>query len=225
MDESARQSQVITVRCDGYPAGLLGPLAGKLCEEFRAPVIAYLVADGVARASMRSIPGFDIHAALTPVTSSLVRYGGHAAAAGFTVEMGYLDAVLGEIERQAAWALMGLDSDPVLEIDAETPLSALGASLWDFVGAMEPFGEANRKPVFMPRNVLPAEVKTMGSTGKHLRMTLEDGGRRVGAIGFGMGEATLGRGTVDIAYELRSDTWNGRQRRELGLLDIRPSRS
>jgi single-stranded-DNA-specific exonuclease len=73
--------------------------------------------------------------------------------------------------------------------------------------------------------VLPAEVKTMGSTGKHLRMTLEDGGRRVSAIGFGMGETPLGRGTVDIAYELRSDTWNGRQRRELGLLDIRPSRS
>ena len=215
---------LIAVRCDGFPAGVLGPLAGRLSEEYRTPALAYSVTDGVARASMRSVPGFDVHAALTPLSQNLVRFGGHAAAAGFTVETGYLDAVLADLERSAAWSMMGRDPDPVIEIDVETRLGDMGASMWDFISVMEPFGAANPKPVFMSRGVTPSEVKTIGSTGKHLRMTIEDDGRRVGAIGFNLGDRPLGRGQVDIVYELRNDSWRGRVRKELGLLDIRPSR-
>ena len=93
---------LIAVRCDGFPAGVLGPLAGRLSEEYRTPALAYSVTDGVARASMRSVPGFDVHAALTPLSQNLVRFGGHAAAAGFTVETGYLDAVLAALERSGS---------------------------------------------------------------------------------------------------------------------------
>lgn len=223
--EIANDKNLIAVRCDGYPAGVLGPLAGRLSEQYRLPALAYTVTDGVARASMRSVPSFDVHAALTPLSESLVRFGGHAAAAGFTVESGYLDAVLAELERSAAWSMMGHDPEPTLEIDAETRLGDMGASIWDFVSTMEPFGKANSKPVFLSRNVRPSEVKTIGSTGKHLRMTLGDDGRQVSAIGFNLGDATLGRGLVDIVYELRSDTWRGKVRKELGLLDIRPAKS
>ncbi len=224
-DPLANGKNLIAIRCDGYPAGVLGPLAGRLSEQYRSPAVAYAVTDGMARASMRSVPGFDVHAALTPLSETLVRFGGHAAAAGFTVESDYLDAVLAELERSAAWSMMGREPDPVLEIDAETRLADMGASMWDFVSVMEPFGAANSKPVFMSRGVTPSEVKTIGSTGRHLRMTLEDGGRRVGAIGFNLGDATLGRGRVDIVYELRNDSWRGKVRKELGLLDIRPVQS
>ena len=224
-DPGAADQNFIAVRCDGFPAGVLGPLAGRLAEQYRLPAAAYTVTDGVARASMRSVPGFDLHAALTPLAGSLVRFGGHAAAAGFTVEIDYLVPVLTELERAAAWSMMGREPDPVIEIDAETLLSDMGASMWDFMAAMEPFGMANRKPVFLSRGVMPSEVKTMGSDGKHLRMMLEHDGRKLSAIGFGLGNATLGRGRVDIAYELRTNTWRGRVRKEIGLLDIRPSRS
>ncbi len=219
------EQNLLAVRCDGYPAGVLGPLAGRLSEQYGAPAVAYTVKDGRARASMRSVPGFDVHAALTPMSENLVRFGGHAAAAGFTVETGYLDAVLAELDRTAAWSLMGHDPEPVIDADAETKLGEMGASMWDFVSAMEPFGKGNAKPVFVSRGVRPVEVKTIGSTGKHLRMTLEDDGRRVGAIGFNLGDARLGNGLLDIVYELRSETWRGRVRKELGLLDVRPSGS
>lgn len=224
LDGNSAEKKLIAVRCDGFPAGILGPLAGRLSDEYKSPAVAYSVTDGVARASMRSIPGFDVHSALTPLSGSLVRFGGHAAAAGFTVDEGYLEAVLAELERSASWSLMGHETEQVIDIDAEVHLSEMGASMWDFVSAMEPFGAANSKPVFMSRGVSPSEVKTMGATGRHLRMTLEHEGRKVNAIGFGLGGAPLGRGLVDIVYELRSDTWRGRQRKELGLLDIRPSR-
>lgn len=221
--EANTDSNLITVRCDGFPAGILGPLAGRLSEEYAAPAVAFAVTDGIARASARSVPGFDLHGALTPLSSSLVRFGGHAAAAGFTVEAGYLDAVLAELDRSAAWALMGRPAEAVIDIDAEVRLADLGASIWDFASCMEPFGPANDKPVLMSRGVMPSEVKTIGSTGKHLRMTVGDDGRKVGAIGFGLGANSLGNGLVDIVYELRSDTWRGRVRKELGLLDIRPA--
>lgn len=224
LNGDAAQRNLIAVRCDGFPAGILGPLAGRLADHYRSPAVAYSVTDDVARASMRSVPGFDLHSALTPLAGSLVRFGGHAAAAGFTVEAGYLEAVLADLERSAAWSMMGREPEPVIEIDAETQLSEMGASMWEFIAAMEPFGVANRKPVFMSRGVMPSEVKTMGAGGKHLRMTLEHDGRRVNAIGFGLGDAPLGRGLVDIAYELRSDVWRGRVRKEIGLLDIRPSK-
>lgn len=214
----------IAVRCEGVPAGILGPLAGRLADTYRAPAVAYGIYGDVARASARSIPGFDFHAALTPVSEMLIKFGGHAMAAGFTVGAGYVDAVLGEIGRQAEWALMGVDTEPALDIDAELPLEDMGSSMWDFVRSMEPFGAHNAKPVFLSRGVLPGNVRTMGATGRHLRMTVEDGGRRVDAIGFGLGGAPLGRGALDIVYELRSNTWRGRERRELGLLDIRPAR-
>jgi single-stranded-DNA-specific exonuclease len=224
IDNAPADRNLISIRCDGFPAGILGPLAGRLADVYRSPAVAYSVTDGVARASARSIPGFDLHAALTPLASTLVRFGGHAAAAGFTVEEGYLDAVLAEMERAAAWSMMGREPDPVIDVDAETLLSDMGASMWDFVAAMEPFGSANSKPIFLSRGVTPTAVKTIGAGGKHLRMTVEHDGRKVDAIGFGLGDAPLGRGPVDIVYELRSDTWKGRVRKELGLKDIRPSR-
>ena len=90
--------------------------------------------------------------------------------------------------------MMGRGPDPVIEIDAETRLGDMGASMWDFISVMEPFGAANPKPVFMSRGVTPSEVKTIGSTGKHLRMTIEDDGRRVGAIGFNLATGHWGEG-------------------------------
>ena len=217
-------SSVLSVSCSGYPAGLLGPLAGRLCERYGKPAIAYVEVDGFARASVRSTPGFDIHGALAPLGGQLVRFGGHARAAGFTVAMGYLDAVLGEVERTAAWANLRGPETPPLKADAEATLDGLGASMWDFVRRMEPFGEANPQPLFIARSLSPVSVKTVGAQGKHLRLTLEQGGKRVDAIGFGLGSTSLGDGRVDAAFELRSDSWNGRIRYELGLRDVQPAR-
>ena len=95
--------------------------------------------------------------------------------------------------------------------------------MWEFVEAMAPFGEGNSAPLFISRGVQAMQVRTMGSTGRHLRLMLEDGGRTVEAVGFGLGGAALGRGRVDVAYGLRTNHWNGRMRRELLLKAIKPA--
>ena len=215
--------QVLVVHNDGMPSGLLGPLAGRLCAEYNRPVVAIASRDGRARASCRSVPQFDIYEALLPHAESLSRFGGHARAAGFAVAEENLDRVLSSLEEQARWALAGTETDPVLEADAEAALDRLDETLWDSVEHMEPFGEANPRPVFFTRGVLPLRVRTVGSGGRHLRLALEQNGRMLDAIGFQQGKADLGPGAVDVVYSLRADFWAGRKRRQLGLLGIRPS--
>lgn len=228
MDASA---PVIVVRCDSVPPGLLGPLAGRLCELHGRPAIAVgaftgpqaSAADRAVKASARSTPGFDIHAAVAAQSGLLERFGGHARAAGFTVQEGNLAAVLEGIRRQAAWSALGAPARPEVEADCDARLEELGVSLWDFVEAMAPFGEGNPAPLLISRRVQPLQVRTMGATGRHLRVTLEENGRTFDAVGFGLGGAPLGSGTVDIAYGLRTAIWQGRVRRELDLKAVRPS--
>jgi len=223
MAAGAPLPELLVVRNDDMPSGLLGPLAGRLCGEYNRPAIAVALREDVARASARSVPEFDIHAALLPHAENLERFGGHARAAGFTVPADLLDGVLSSLAEHARWALAGVNVDPLIEADAEITLDRLERPFWELVESMEPFGEANPKPVFVTRGALPLQVKTVGSGGAHLRLALEQNGRRVDAIGFGLGRAELGPGAVDVAYSLKSDFWAGRKRQQLGLLDIRPS--
>ena len=96
-------------------------------------------------------------------------------------------------------------------------------SLWQFVYRLAPFGEGNPAPVFMTRGLMPEQVSAVGAAGDHLRMTLDGGGRKFKAIGFGLGGADLGSGLVDAAYVIRNNYWGGRMRRELELKGIRPA--
>jgi single-stranded-DNA-specific exonuclease len=202
--------------------GLLGPLAGRLCSEFGRPAVAVRVEGGIARASARSTPSFDIHDAVAVHASMLHRFGGHARAAGFTCDEKHLDAILSGMSKLAA-AKANSVATPYITADAEVSLGDLGAGVWTFVQMMAPFGEGNPAPLFFTPGLLPMQVRTLGSGGDHLRLSVDGGARRFDAIGFGMGAANLGSGLVDAIYTLRSDRWNGRSRNELELKAIRPS--
>ncbi len=203
--------------------GLLGPVAGRLCDEFQRPAIVAACKDGVARASARSTSGFDIHAGLKKSETMFSRFGGHPRAAGFTTAESSLEKVLDSVERQASWALMGVKPTPALDADAEASLEDVGASMWDFIAGMAPFGRGNPAPLLVFRNLKISNVKTVGEGSRHLKLNLESGGARYPAIGFDMGKADLGRSTVDAVCSLTWNAWAGRRTRELHLKDIRPS--
>lgn len=213
---------LIAIVSSALTPGLLGPLAGRLCSEFGRPAVAVQVEDGVARASARSTPAFDVHAAVAAHAPALTRYGGHARAAGFTCDANRLEAVLEGLSKSAAAAL-GEVAAPYVTADAEVAFGELGAGVWTFVQMMAPFGEGNPPPLFFTRGMLPTQVRTLGAGGDHLRIVLDGGARRFDAIGFGLGAANLGHGLVDAIYALRSEHWNGRVRNELELKAIRPS--
>ena len=215
---------IVAVNCNGFPMGLLGPLAGRLNELTGKPAVAYLEVDGFARASCRSNTVLDLHAALSTHSEKFERFGGHARAAGFSIKTEQLPELLEDLRRHAAWGVLGAPSVPVLHADAEVELEDLTVTTWNFVSSMEPFGEANREPMLVTYGAVPLDVRTVGAGGKHLKIAFDADGRRVESIGFGLGDRPLGAGPVDIVYQLRSEVWRGRTRHQLGLRDIRPAR-
>ena len=216
---------IVAVNCDGFPMGLLGPLASRLNELTGKPAVAYQVVDGFARASCRSNTVLDLHAALSTHAEEFERFGGHARAAGFSIRQERLADLLEDLRRHAAWGALGAPALPVMHADAEVELEDLTVATWNFVASMEPFGEANREPALVTYGALPLDVRTVGAGGRHLKVSFDADGRRVDSIGFGLGDRELGSGPVDILYQLRSEVWRGKTRRQLGLRDIRPSRN
>ena len=215
---------IVAVNCDGFPMGLLGPLAGRLNELTGKPGIAYQLVDGFARASCRSNNVLDLHATLSTHADKFDRFGGHARAAGFSIKNELLPELLDDLRKHAAWGALGARTLPVLNADAEVSLEDLTVSTWNFVASMEPFGEANREPVLVTYGAIPLDVRTVGVGGKHLKISFDVGGRRIDSIGFGLGDRPLGSGAVDIIYQLRTEIWRGKTRHQLGIRDIRPTK-
>lgn len=207
-----------------YPAGIVGLVAGRLGDEFYRPAVAVSVGPEISTGSCRSIPGFNIAAAITECRHLLADFGGHHQAAGFslpTEKLLELEQSLGEI---AARELDGRDLKPVLEIDGEMDLDGLKAGAFRAVAKLAPFGEGNPLPVFMSRGVKVSTGETMGKNGEHLRLKLDGGGRTWEAVAFGAGPrlAETKEG-LDIVYNLEIDWWGGNERFRLMLRDFAPA--
>jgi single-stranded-DNA-specific exonuclease len=180
--------------------------------------------DDESRGSARSISEFNIVAALDQCRDLLVRHGGHAMAAGFTVRNENLPALEARLKEIATRELADSDRAPTLHIDAEAPLSEMTWSLQEALKQLAPFGYGNREPVFASRNVTVRDAKLVGAD--HLRMVLTDGQSIWEAIAFRQA-SWLGAlpKTIDVAYEFESREWNGEVRLQLNVKDIKPVNS
>ncbi len=207
-----------------YPMGIAGLVAGRLTEEFYRPAIVIHVADEVCHASCRSIPEFDIIAALNKFSHYFQRYGGHAAAAGFTMDTDKLLKLKQELSFYAAEKLTGVELRPHLNIDAEVQLKDLGGDTYPTAQRLAPFGIGNPVPVFMSRGVELIEKRTMGVTGDHLRMKLRQNGAIFDAVAFRFGNhVNEFAPRIDVAYNLEIDTWMGRNNLRLNIQDFKKS--
>src|SRR6266508_1345469 len=204
------------------PSGIVGLVAGRLAEEWHRPAVVYERGDTTSRASCRSIPDFDITGALRTCPELMVRFGGHRAAAGFTVENGKVAALKEALVREAAVGLAGVELAPVIEIDAALDLRRMNGALIAMLSLMAPFGSANPEPTFLSRGVEIADVKAIGEDGGHLRLRLRDGRVTWPAIAFGRGESEVEAGQrVDVVYSFCAD--RGGDGLELRLKDLAPS--
>ncbi len=215
---------VIAIEVDAtLPMGVLGPLASHASEHAASPAFAYQVVDGVARASARSVPGFDIHQALTGISSKLHRFGGHSAAAGFAADAEVIPSITSHLETQMSWSELTATADEriIRTVDAEIRLHQLGYSLWEFVDKMAPFGTANPEPMLLIRGAETANISYMGRNQDHVRLTLKDDtGRSFKTVGFRMADALPPTRLVDAVVSLKTDYFRGNRRRELRLHDI-----
>jgi single-stranded-DNA-specific exonuclease len=176
------------------------------------------------RGSCRSIPEFHITEALDQCKDLLVRHGGHAAAAGFTVKNENLPELVMRLKQIARDKLGSTDLMPTLTADAEVPLKQIRPDLINALIYLEPTGYGNRDAAFVSRGVRVKYARTVGSEGKHLKLTLEDeSGYTHDAIGFRLGHLQPKlNGRADIFFTYETNEYNGRVTCQLNLKDIKP---
>ena len=207
-----------------YPAGVMGLVAGKLSEEFYRPVILFKFGSDTCRGSGRSIPEFDLMAALGSCRNLLANFGGHTKAAGFTVPTSNLANLQEQLTILAEARLTGLDLRPHIDIDAEVPFSALNGDTIRQIQKLAPFGSGNPIPAFVSRHVEVIDLRHIGSRSEHLALKLKQEGIIWDAIAFRFGNRTQEMtGLLDIAFNLDVDRWNGAERLRLKLLDFSPA--
>jgi single-stranded-DNA-specific exonuclease len=209
----------------GFKPGIVGLVAGRLTEEFYRPVVVMEEGDTESRASCRSIPQFDITRALDQCADLLVRHGGHAQAAGFTVLNQNIPALKDKLIALAYDRLSGQDLRPALDIDVEVDIHQLNEALVTELAQLDPTGHMNPMPVLMSRNLRVLETRTVGKESQHLKLKLARAGQPpLDAIGFGLGEwANKMPERIDAAYQLEINEWNGYRNLQLNLQDIRPT--
>jgi len=210
---------------EGWHPGVIGIVASRVVERIHRPVVLVAMDGERGRGSARSIPGFHLHDAIGEVADSLVRFGGHAQAAGLEVEREQLEAFREGFEEIARRRLSDVDLRPRLRIDLELDPADADLELADRSQWLGPHGIGNARPVFLSRDVRVREAREVG-TG-HLKLRLDAGDTTIDAIGFGLVErhppAGLTDQRVDVVYQLTVNEWRGRRSAQMKLLDLRPA--
>lgn len=215
----------------GFTSGVVGLVASRLAETNYRPAIVIEQGDEESRGSCRSIPEFHITEALDEVADLLVRHGGHAQAAGFTVRSADLPRFVARMTEIAQERLAQVDLTPTLTIDAEISIHDVDWALLEMLSGLEPTGYANATPIFLSRGAEIISHKRVGQDGEHLQLRLSAGnGRAVSsyrilpAIAFRQGAwAECLPQYIDLVYTLGVNEWRGERSLQLMIQDIRPA--
>jgi single-stranded-DNA-specific exonuclease len=209
---------------ESYSIGVIGLVAGKLADEFYKPAIIISLGPELCQGSCRSIPEFDVVAALEECHNLLTAFGGHPLAAGFTVTRQNLAQLEERITRLATDQLGHLDLRPEIVIDAELPLSTFSGETFTLMQKLSPFGRGNPQPTFLTRQVEVIECRNFGNQGEWLRLKLKQGNVTWQAVDFeSQGTEEKIPSYIDIVYNLEKSRWNGEEVLGLNLRDFAPA--
>lgn len=218
--ESGSVPPCICIADEEYPHGILGLIAGKLTERFGRPSMAANISGDVCTASLRSIPSYNITAALERMSGMLITFGGHAQAAGCTFATADLNDITDALTADAQALLKQEDLVPTLGIDAVVRADAINRSLCEKISILEPFGQGNPEPLFLLPDVAITGARRVGAEGKHLQGMA--GMNKL--IGFGLGELmTHAEKRVDLLCRVGMEHWNGRVSPQIYVQDMRVS--
>ena len=205
-------------------AGLVGLVASRLTDAYYRPSIVACQENGFIRASCRSIPEFHITQALDECSDLLVRHGGHAMAAGFTVQEDKLAELIAGLNAIAERKLAQLELRPVMHADLELALRDLRPELLTDLDQLEPTGLGNRGAYFISRNLQIKRVILMGREKQHLKLVVTDGRITYDAVAFRMGYlADQLPARIDLLYAFERNFYNGRVTLQLMVRDIKPT--
>jgi single-stranded-DNA-specific exonuclease len=206
----------------GWHRGVIGIVAQRVVERHYRPTLVIGVENGTGQGSGRSIANFHLLNALTDSEDIFERFGGHAAAAGFTLPSSRIKELTERFEAYARRKLAPQDLVPLLRVDAEVDLEEMDWPLYEQLKRMEPFGMGNPTPVFVARKlrlIYPPRVLSE----KHLKLKVGKGSKSFDALGWRKGDQAklLGSGdTVDLAFTLDENTYQGMSSLQMIIKDL-----
>jgi len=226
--------RTLVVSSSGWHVGVVGIVAARLVERFHRPALVLAEEGGVAKGSGRSVEGFHLYDALARCAHHLTKFGGHKHAAGVTLDTGRISEFAEALEAEGREALDPAQLSARLRIDAELHPREVRMELASQLRRLAPFGAGNPEPVFFCRDLAAHEVRLLpdkkGTGPGHLKLRLGEVATRVSegesialeAIGFNLGGTVPAVGTrLDAAFQLAVDTWNGSERLQLKVKDLR----
>lgn len=207
-----------------FNPGVVGLAASRLAEEFYRPAVVAHQGEYETRGSCRSIDEFHITEALDQCQDLLIRHGGHAAAAGFTVKNKNLPELKERLKTIAASQLQDQELRPTLVADVDIALHHLKPDLLQYLDLLEPTGYGNRQPHFISHDIMVTNKRAVGKDGSHLKLAVTDGLVTFDAIAFRLGHwyERLPR-KIDLLFTFELNEFNGRQSLQLNVKDLKPA--
>jgi len=219
-----RDRHSIVLASPEWHPGVVGIVASRLQQKYSRPVVLLAMDEGgTGRGSGRSVPGFDLAAALGRCQEHLIRFGGHAAAAGLTLFEECFEAFQNAFEGIAQELLAGREVRSTLDIDAQVGLSEVDSQLVKAMARLEPFGCGNPSPVFCSYGVEPVPHSVRELRGGHVRFEVRQGSQQLPVIAFRMAslvQEKVASRPIDIAFTPKFNTWRGETTVQLVLKDI-----
>ena len=209
---------------EGWNPGVLGIVAGRLLEELGQTVIVLNIEDGRAKGSARSIEAVDIFEALNPHRELFIAFGGHAGAAGMTLEAEQLDALSEILETYVKDKGIDAKGKNTLYLDEELDLESLSLETVKSFERLAPFGMDNQKPVFYIRDFQVENARSMGAGDSHLKLKISKGTASFEVVAFGQGSKATEFSQVkqlELAVTLSVNQWNGQTTLQLMMVDAR----
>ena len=224
LDEK-RDYRLIIRKGGHWPLGIVGVVAGKICDEYHCPVFLFREGKKLLEGSGRSIEPFDIISAVSQLDRYVEKFGGHRQAMGLKIRPENIEIfeekLLKLIEKEYDEEKWGKK----LLIDAEIEPNQIDWDLYSEIKKFEPFGEGNREPVFVAHNLRIREIKTVGNGQKHLKFIFEAGKSKfIEGIFFKGGDRfenfKMGE-KISAVFFLRANEWNGNRKLELNIIDLK----
>ena len=220
---STVKQKILIAKSSTWHAGIIGLVAGKLCEKYNRPIILMEERGDKLIGSCRSPEYFSVIQALKKCGDIFEAVGGHSQAAGFTLDKKNWSIFKNKIKEITEEQLSDCEMKSELLIDAEVAFSDISENFFNNLQKLEPFGAGNSKPLFLIRDSYLQEVRQIGETKKHLRLKISQGNKQLIAVGFGLGEFSRildKQGKADVVFSLEENIWNNKRSIELRVVDF-----
>ena len=214
---------VVVVGGQDWHPGVIGIVASRLVEEFYKPTLVISIKDGIGKGSCRSIDNCNIYEALQSAEDLLIQFGGHQAAAGFSIKEDKIPALRDRLTQYCKEHLSETDYLPIVDIDSQVAIDDIDVPLIEEIETLEPYGMANPTPVLALEEATISDLFLMGQQKKHAKVLLEREDSTIDAIAWNRPDlhASFFPGDqVKVAFTVQKNEWNGHVSPQLMIQDM-----